>query len=202
MEYFYTTVATEWIPIKQPTKEIISTEVNPMVSEGYKHAGYFGKFLEIEKLPQAVKAAVEALKGWKFDAIAFRGMSGTIISVAVALKMKKPMIMVRKSTSDNHSGMWVEGFKKAKTYIILDDFISSGETARTIVEKVKTFSPSAKCLGLLPVQSLTVARVRDNVKYYRKPFGLEDSFLSSDERIQDNKEHYAEQFKQDQDAKN
>lgn len=166
-----------------------------MVNQGYKHGGYFGAFMEIERLPKAVAAAVLALKGWKFDAIAFRGMSGTFISVPVALRMKKRMILVRKNITDNHSAMWVEGYKEAKTYVILDDFISSGHTAKTIVEKVKEFAPSAKCLGLLPVQSLTVARVRDNVKHYRKPYGLEDYFLPADERIQDNKEYYAEQFK-------
>ena len=66
----------------------------------------------------------------KFDAIAFRGMSGAIIACPVASIFKKPLIIVRKSIKNCHSSRQVEGFIDAKKYIIVDDFIETGKTIR------------------------------------------------------------------------
>lgn len=50
-------------------------------------------------------------------------MSGALIAPIVALRMNKPIIMVRKSSEKSHSSRIVEGYKAASKYVILDDLI-------------------------------------------------------------------------------
>jgi adenine/guanine phosphoribosyltransferase-like PRPP-binding protein len=45
--------------------------------------------------------------------------------------------------------MTLEGDFSVKRYIIVDDFISSGNTMRAIHEDVKAAVPNAQCVGLL-----------------------------------------------------
>lgn len=83
-----------------------------------------------------------------FDAIAFTGLSGSVIAGAVALAMDKYLYCVRKSKENRHSDYVVEGPSTGLRYIILDDFISTGSTIRRIVEMVQAHTDnSAKCVG-------------------------------------------------------
>lgn len=127
------------------------------------HSSYLRKFLEPDKLKDHIRMACVALSDWDFDAIAFRGMSGALIAPPVALALGKTLIMVRKPDEDSHAIRWsipkenhlVEGDAGARTYIIVDDFISSGRTKEAIIEAVKNFAPHARCLGLLEAERLT-----------------------------------------------
>jgi orotate phosphoribosyltransferase len=81
----------------------------------------------------AVKDATNAIRDLHFDAIAFSGMSGALVAPSVAMALRKPMILARKPTDDSHAGKGVvEGALDAETYIIIDDFMSSGDTIRRI----------------------------------------------------------------------
>lgn len=85
----------------------------------------------------AVQGASRAIRDLRFDAIAFSGMSGALVAPAVAMALQKPMILARKSTDDSHAGRGVvEGALEANTYIIIDDFMSSGDTIRRIHDSV------------------------------------------------------------------
>jgi len=76
----------------------------------------------------------------KFDAIAFRGMSGALVAPAVAARLKKNLLMVRKPQENSHSSMKVEGFcETAQRYVIIDDFVSSGNTISEIRKAVTKF---------------------------------------------------------------
>jgi orotate phosphoribosyltransferase len=83
-----------------------------------------------------------------FDAIAFTGLSGSIIAGAVALSMDKYLYCVRKSNESRHSDHVVEGPATGLRYVILDDFISTGATIERIIEMVSAHTEGkAECVG-------------------------------------------------------
>jgi len=81
----------------------------------------------------------------KFNAIACRGYSGCIVAAPLCCKLKKDLIIVRKDSS--HSCCRVEGPKRSKRYIIIDDLISSGNTIFSILEDVDNYIKS-ECVGI------------------------------------------------------
>ena len=118
-------------------------------SPAYTTSTYLGEALAggcnrnlLNKLAAKVRAS-----GVEFDAIAVRGCSGMLMGPALAMRMNKGIIMVRKDRRSSHSGYDVEGPWDGCHYIIVDDFIASGETVRTIVDAVADFSTS-KCVGI------------------------------------------------------
>ncbi len=111
---------------------------------------YVSDFIEPCKIRKnaAKVIAIIKRKKLKFDAIAFRGLSGAVIAPMVALKLRKTLIAIRKEKT-NHSHRLVEGDLNAKTYIIVDDLISSGITVRKIVRELKRLNKEQKCLGVV-----------------------------------------------------
>lgn len=83
-----------------------------------------------------------------FDAIAFTGISGALMAPLLAISLKKDLIVVRKNNDDCHSDDMVEGAIDARSYLIVDDGIYSGQTLRTIVRQIGKVS-RAKCAGVL-----------------------------------------------------
>lgn len=88
----------------------------------------------------------------QFDSIAFRGMSGAVIAGALAVRLKKPLILVRKPYDVTHSCFQVEGNKAVRRYLIVDDFICSGETVGAIKKAIESFAPEAECIGVFQFQ--------------------------------------------------
>lgn len=85
----------------------------------------------------------------KFKAIAFTGMSGSMIGPAIAARLKKDMILIRKGSDDCHTSKEVEGRKDIKSYIIIDDRIVTGNTVKSIVNGVSSFTKNqAKLMGV------------------------------------------------------
>jgi orotate phosphoribosyltransferase-like protein len=103
-------------------------------------------------LKKLVNKIVKAIKesGIEFDGFVFRGLSGILIGVPVAMKLNKPYAVVRKKTESSHSDYLVEGWTPYK-YIIIDDFICSGLTIKNILFEVKKESLKhikPECVGL------------------------------------------------------
>ena len=84
----------------------------------------------------------------KFDAIAFTGSSGAALAYPISFLLGVPLICVRKSTKDNHSGLKLEGAVSASKYIIVDDFIQSGRTINKINKAIKSRNEKANCIGI------------------------------------------------------
>jgi adenine/guanine phosphoribosyltransferase-like PRPP-binding protein len=122
------------------------------------HANYLRYLMPVNELRKSVEAAVRVLGRKRFDSIAFRGMSGALIAPAVAVRLKKSLILVRKKKDDSHGGRDVEGNKASRRYVIIDDFISSGDTVCEIKKNIKAFAPNATCIGTLEIN-----RLRDSV---------------------------------------
>lgn len=140
-------------------------QAEPKYTPNFKHCEYLEKLIRTDRLKQSLELACQALMGWEFTTVAFRGVSGALIGPALALRLDKTMICVRKPKDGSHS-KWrdteenlAEGDAGARRYIIADDFISSGTTAKAIFEQVKNFAPHAECLGVLEVCRITDDRL-------------------------------------------
>ncbi len=103
---------------------------------------------EPSKFAKAVKYVTDCLKTVPFDVLVFRGFSGAVIGPTVALRLKKPWALVPKVGDNSHSSRQIEG-KVQGTYVIIDDFIDSGDTIRAIKNAISETSPKAKCGGVV-----------------------------------------------------
>lgn len=112
-------------------------------------ANHLSCFLDPTDRKCVVKNSIAVLSKYDFDAIAFQGLSGALIAPIIAMQMDKTLIAVRKPNEECHSLYRVEGDVAARRYIIVDDFISSGNTVRAILNAVYYVNSSAKCLGVL-----------------------------------------------------
>lgn len=101
------------------------------VSSSYLHSVY-----EPEAFQRTVDIIVELMRPHvgDFDAIAFRGSSGAALAYPVAYLLKKPLIHVRKDLGHSYSKL--EGLMGARRIAIVDDFVASGTTLRTIMQEL------------------------------------------------------------------
>ncbi len=115
---------------------------------------YFDRALIPSNLEIAVARAKKRLCRIKYDAIAVSGYSGALVAGAFSIALKKPIILVRKTTEDAHSSSLVEyGRIRSKfRYIIVDDFVASGETIQRIRKAVKQKRPTSIFVGVYPYQ--------------------------------------------------
>jgi len=92
--------------------------------------------------PQPLRKTINRIKrliqknNLEFDAIAFSGMSGSLVASALSLEIDKPLILVRSKLIENCHGDPVEGFTEAGSVIIVDDFIETGETIENILTEL------------------------------------------------------------------
>jgi len=96
---------------------------------------------------KVIKDLREVEKTHPFEAIAVQGLSGLLIGPIVAMLLKKPLLAVRKESERCHSNEEVEGDIDVKSYIIIDDFISSGATCRRIQTALWRKGCKATCVG-------------------------------------------------------
>ena len=119
-----------------------------------------------------VNKIAKLLKRYDFDGIAFRGMSGALVAPLLAFVCKKSLLMVRKPKTEemSHADYPVEGDANVKRYIIIDDFMSSGNTCRTIVKQVNVFAPTAICIGVLfyndPIKYGSAAKIESLYRHF------------------------------------
>ena len=123
----------------------------------YKTCDYLRFYLDPAQATAKFKAAVKVLRKCEveFDSIAFCGMSGALIAPPIAHRLKKPLLMVRKTTVGCHSSDKVEGNQNCERYIIVDDLTSSGRTIKRIQYEIHKFAPDARCVGFLGVNYLS-----------------------------------------------
>lgn len=116
-------------------------------------SSYLDKFVDPKLLARSIDYAVRVLRHWDFDSIAFTGVSGALIGPSIAMRMGKTFIVVRKRTEQGitHTARIVEGDYNARRYVIVDDFVCSGDTKRRVIEEISKEMPSAVCLGILEV---------------------------------------------------
>lgn len=159
--------------------KLLSVGERPLPDSDKIKASHISFAIDVHNLRFSIDGAVEVLKHYEFDAIAFRGMSGALIGPSIAMRLNKSMILIRKDNDNSHSNMSAEGDPTARTYIIVDDFQSSGSTAKEVFKGVRAFAPNAVFLGFLPVHRICY-RVKsgepleirlENVECYNFPEG-------------------------------
>lgn len=100
--------------------------------------GYTKDITSMENWKATVDFICEALtlymsKGFEFDTIVCRGHSGLIVAPAVAARLNKSFLFIRKPSDKNHSYCLGEGEADVRKYVILDDFSCSGQTIAEII---------------------------------------------------------------------
>ena len=110
--------------------------------------------IETEKIRHSQKnidKAIDAItkQGISFNAVVIRGMSGALMATYVAEKYGVRIIIVRKEDETTHGEPIEGGWEYGSPYIILDDFVSTGETIGIIKSTMDKGCPNAECVGVL-----------------------------------------------------
>lgn len=89
-------------------------------------------------IEQASKDIQKLKRKLKFDAIAFRGMSGAAVAFPVASQLGVPLICVRKRGDGSH-GYGIEGTESVDVtrFLVVDDFIETGTTVSAIIDSIR-----------------------------------------------------------------
>jgi len=116
---------------KKPVKK--ATKITHQIRSEYLGKVYGKQFLKL--VPAAVKRLRALKRKIPFDAIAFRGSSGAALAFPLSYFLKVPLIHVRKGQS-HYGGGSIEGTISSKRYIIVDDFVESGRTVKTIIREI------------------------------------------------------------------
>lgn len=132
----------------------MSAKHTPQIECAFHLSGMLTQGTADLAITRAIKLIKELVRGvggappLTFDSIACSGISGILFAPPVARELKKSLIIVRKREGD-HSHTLVEGDRAVKSYIILDDLVSTGATIERIIHRIEEESPDARCLGFL-----------------------------------------------------
>lgn len=124
---------------------------------------YLGDVFHRDQFQGMVKRAIEKahqiMIDHPFEAIAFTGTSGSAIAYILGYTLDVPLICIRKDTEKAHYKSWdsqseqrFEGYAGARTYLIVDDFISSGKTVERIMQAIYDKCPQCRCAAMLMYQ--------------------------------------------------
>lgn len=139
---------------------------------GYGWAGMSPDVLA-EALQYASRRFVVLRKELNFDAIAFTGSSGCAIAFHLAVQHKIPLIYVRKPDEKSHGDrIECNSSVDIQRYLIVDDFVFSGDTITSIVITIQKLVPpqhrspdepyqsAPKCVGVLCFDHITLGHPR------------------------------------------
>lgn len=91
----------------------------------------------LDGLADVVRTTTEALRQQRhaFDSIAVSGTSGLVVGAPVALRLRKPLVVIRKPEDGSHArkGSHVNTSRAGKRVLFLDDFVSSGRTRSRVI---------------------------------------------------------------------
>jgi len=109
---------------------------------------YLHNVYNLKEFKKKLKLLTAMIKEYRekepFDSIAFCGTSGAAFAYPLSLRLNIPLIHVRKEGIKTHATSKVEGNIGCKSYIIVDDLISTGATIRYIKDMIGEYIPSAK----------------------------------------------------------
>ena len=97
---------------------------------------YLEDVLDVNNFSKVVENTCAAIKliAPKAEGIAFRGASGSLISMAICAKTKKKPMLIRKE-KNCHSLKKFEGYH-CDSFVIVDDCVNSGATVRSILAAI------------------------------------------------------------------
>ena len=148
----------------------------------HKHSSYLRSVFQggHQSLKDVVDVATDELNRVDddFTHIAVRGVSGTSVGGAVSYTTGKGLIVVRKTIGNSHAEMMVEGCPQNTSfnYVIVDDFMCSGQTIIEVVTEVLAANPYANCLGVYQYHEDYQSFIeweKDNFSSFYKLYGSE-----------------------------
>jgi len=120
-------------------------------------------------IARSVKTIQQLKDELKFDTIVFMGHSGASVAYPIHYLTGIPIALVRKS-NDNCHGYSVEGEHKIYKYLIVDDFIATGDTIRMITEKIDYNLGTLECAGVYCYNSDDFSYIMESFKSSKFPF--------------------------------
>lgn len=115
-----------------------------------RHAGYQSHLHKPDNLIEAAEWVKGGLARYAptAQAIVTRGMSGVVVGSIVSTLTGLPLIIVRKQDDKHHGNNNVQGpHDFSGPYVIVDDFICSGVTARQILASCSD-AGAGECVGI------------------------------------------------------
>lgn len=105
-------------------------------------------------IEKTLAAAWSLKEEYGYDTIAFCGMSGAAMAFILAYELEVQLLCVRKASDNSHfhdmnRGRVLEGNVDTKKYLLVDDFISSGDTVNYIMDSIRNDGSSAECVAML-----------------------------------------------------
>lgn len=98
--------------------------------------GRYGDSYALDDLETEARITVKNLKPHvnEFDSIVVTGMSGVIPGAVVSLRLKKPLVVLRKPGDDTHAfeRQWINRDALGSRSLWLDDFVSLGDTRNRV----------------------------------------------------------------------
>lgn len=113
-------------------------------------ANYFHTILDKKSRVVILHEAIERLAKVKFDTIVCRGRSGLAFAAPLAYLMNKELVIINKTGVSSHDSAPVAVAPNVEPIraIVVDDFISSGETLELCVEALKVRFHSVQVVGV------------------------------------------------------
>ena len=122
------------------------------------YTGYSDTLFIVEKLRPTAKAALRAVRRVENALgrpvhVAVTGKSGIAMAFAMAMLEDIQIVTIRKTNETSH-GSKIEGVGTLADYVILDDFVDSGDTVRRVVRELADFAENRdgvkpNCVGFI-----------------------------------------------------
>ena len=145
-----------------------------MALTSYLHP-VFGRDMLRKTADRTYKAAKKLCKQYPFDTIAFCGISGSAMAFILAYQMKLELLAVRKPTENSHylremGGTLLEGNTDTERYLIVDDFMCSGDTINFMLKTIHENRPTSQCVALLMYNAMRIGSHKHPITEQSIPF--------------------------------
>jgi hypothetical protein len=97
----------------------------------------------LDNLAVTVRTTCAHLRDYatEFDSLAVQGMSGVLVGSPVALRLRKPLVIVRKENDNRHASEDIINYGRVgAAWLFLDDFIDSGATQRRVYDALLLYT--------------------------------------------------------------
>jgi adenine/guanine phosphoribosyltransferase-like PRPP-binding protein len=119
-----------------------------LVQSDYLHAVFRPENFD-GTVKRAITHATRLVENYKVEAIAFSGVSGASLGYILGYTLGVPLMCIRKPRERAHYYGTLEGCTSARRYMIVDDFIATGDTVRNIMETITKECNDSVCVVMM-----------------------------------------------------
>lgn len=118
------------------------------LSGGYNSDLFNPRMLREKVIRVARNIEILKRKHVPIECMVARGKSGMGMAFPLSMETGIPVVVARKEDERSH-GMPLEGDGNFGTYVIIDDFIDSGDTCKSIVQQITSEHGNTRCIAIL-----------------------------------------------------